>query len=371
MPRHTITVAIMNIRLPFTALTFAALALVGSTACQACGSGAKGNVGTPVADGSGNTSPGSSLRLPLVLVSEVPLPGGSTRFDYQDLDPGPGHLVVTHMNDGSVLIADLKDGSVLKELKGIPTARGVVAADDVGIIFVTSSPNQLVLIDNKTLAEIKRVTTGAGPDGVAWDSAHKMVGVSDQQDGALSILPDSGSGVRKQVKLGTETGNVVYDAARGWFWISVVTRSPPDKLVAVDPTTAKITTTIDLPGCDGAHGLRLHPDGQSAFIACEGNDMLARADLGGAHAITTAKTGSGPDVLAIDPGLGWLYVAAESGDLTVFDIQKPGVVLLAHDHPGDHAHSVAVDPATHRVFFPLMSGPKGTPVLRIMRPAGM
>lgn len=344
-----------------------ALAALGAVACQARGSGA---AAPPDAAAAAAAAPSStaSATLPLVRVSEVPLPGGSTRFDYQDLDPGRGHLVLTHMNDGSVLVADLKDGSVLKELKGIPVARGVVAADDVGILFVTSSPDRLVLIDSTSLAEIKRVTTGRGPDGVAWDKTHKMVGVSDQQDGALSIIPDAGSGARTQVKLGTETGNVVYDAARGWFWITVVGPSTPDRLVAVDPTTAKVTSTVPLPGCDGAHGLRIHPDGQSALIACEGNDTLARVDLGGAHAVSTAKTGSGPDVLAIDPGLGWLYVAAESGDLTVFDLQKAGLVLIGHDHPGEHTHTVAVDPATHRVFFPVMVGPKGTPVLRIMQP---
>ena len=98
--------------------------------------------------------------------------------------------------------------------------------------------------------------------------------------------------------------------------------------------------------------------------------MLARVELSEGHAITVQKTGSGPDVLSIDPGLGWLYVAAESGDLTVFDLTKPGLGVIGHDRPGDNAHSVAVDPATHHVFFPLMAGPKGTPVLRIMRPGG-
>jgi DNA-binding beta-propeller fold protein YncE len=351
-----------------TAASLAAAMLAGVIACE---SSARTVVAPPDAAATPGIPSGTAqAHLPLVLVSEVPLPGGSTRFDYQDLDPGSGHLVVTHMNDGSVLVTDLKDGAVLKELKGIPVARGVVAAGDVGIVFVTSSPDQLVLIDDKSLAEIKRVKTGRGPDGVAWDATHKMVGVSDQQDGALSIIGDSGSGARKQVKLGTETGNVVYDAARGWFWITVVGSSPPNQLVGVDATTTKVAATIPLPGCDGAHGLRIHPDGQSAFIACEGNEVLARVDLGGAHAVSTAKTGSGPDVLAVDPGLGWLYVAAESGDVTVFDLRQPGVVLIGHDYPGDHAHSVAVDPVTHRVFFPLVAGPKGTPVLRIMRPSG-
>jgi DNA-binding beta-propeller fold protein YncE len=301
--------------------------------------------------------------LPLTMVADVPLPGGATRFDYQDIDPAQGQLVIAHMNDNSVVIVDLANGSLRKQLTGIPTPRGVAVADDVGLIFVTSTPGHLVLIDNQSLTEVTRVVTGTGPDGDAWDPDDKIVGVSDQGDGALSLIAGSGKGARTQVPLGTETGNVVYDAPRKRFWITVVAASPPDQLVAVDPVAAQVLGRIPLPGCEGAHGLRLHPDGQSAFIACENNHQLARVALDGSNAIALGPTGSGPDVLSIDPGLGWLYVAAESGDLTVFDIQKPGVALVGHDHPGANSHSVAADPVTHRVFFPLTAGP----VLRIMR----
>jgi DNA-binding beta-propeller fold protein YncE len=311
----------------------------------------------------------AGAHLPLAPVADVPLPGGATRFDYEDVDLSLGHLVLAHMNDASVLFVNVADGSVLAEVKNIPTARGVVVAADVGLVFVTSSPNEVVILDGKAMKETKRVTTGNGPDGIAWDPAHKTVGVSDQRDGALSLLANSGSGSRTQVPLGTETGNVIYDPARGWFWITVVRTSPPDQLVAVDPVTSKVATSIPLPGCTGAHGLRLHPDGRSALVACEDNDALARVDLDGAHAISLGATGHAPDVLAIDPGLGWLYVAAESGDVTVFDLGRAGVALLGHEHPGSHAHSVAVDPATHRVFFPLMTGVNGRPTLRIMRPS--
>lgn len=323
-----------------------------------------------LAAGCGNYVGSTPTGTLLTLVSDVPLPGGATRFDYQEIDSARGLLVATHMNDNAVLLLDLQDGAVKKQLTGIPTPRGVAVADDVGIIFVTSTPGRVVLIDNQTLAEITRVTTGTGPDGVAWDPADKIVGVSDQGDGALSLIADSGRGSRTQVPLGVEAGNVVYDMARGHFWITVVSANPPDQLVEVDPKAATVTTMIPLPGCVGAHGLRLHPDGQSAFIACEQNNVLARVDLEGAHAVTTAACGIGPDVLAIDPGLGWLYVAAESGDLGVFDMMQPGVTLIGHDQPGTNAHTVAIDPTTHRAFFPLPAGSSGTPILRIMRPAG-
>jgi len=304
----------------------------------------------------------------LALDRDVPLPGGATRFDYQEIDSAGGQLVVAHMDDNSVLVLALSDGSVKKLLPNIPTPRGVAVGD--GKIFVTSSPSQLVIIDASTLAEITRVTTGSSPDGDAFDPDDKIVGVSDQGDGAISLIAGSGMGTRTQVPLGVETGNVIYDASRKQFWITAVQSNPPDQLVEVDPRAATVTARIPLPGCGGAHGLRLHPDGQSAFIACEGNDKLARVDLGGTHAISIADSGAGPDVLSIDAGKGWLYLAAESGDVTIWDITHPGVALVGHDQPGANAHTVAADPATHRVFFPLPQGTGSTPVLRIMHPGG-
>jgi DNA-binding beta-propeller fold protein YncE len=310
-------------------------------------------------------------RLPLVRVTDIDLPGAPTRFDYQDIDTVRGRLVVAHMNDGAVLFVNLHDGSVLTRLTGIPMARGVAVAEDVARVFITSSPHQLVIVDAESLEELRRVETGAGPDGVAWDPSDKVVGVSDQRDGALSLINDSGDGLRTSIPLGDETGNVAFDGSRGWFWITVVTNGLPDQLVGIDPKTKAIKLKLPIPGCSGAHGLRLHPDGESGFIACEANNLLARVALrGGDHAVSTAATGSGPDVLAIDAGIGWLYVAAESGELTIFDTQQPGVVKVGHDHLSKNAHSVAVDRATHRVFFPIMAGPKGTPILRIMKPQG-
>src|SRR3569623_1093572 len=208
----------------------------------------------------------------LALVADVPLPGGATRFDYQEIDRGKGQLVVAHMNDAAVLILALATGAVRKQLPHIPTPRGA---------------------------------TGAGPDGDAWDPDDRSVGVSEQGDGALSLIADAGMGARTQVKLGVETGNVQYAATRMQFWITVVQASPPAQLVEVDPKTAAVTTTLPIPGCSGAHGLRLHPDGQSAFIACESNSQLARVDLSGATAPALAPTGADPDVLSIDPDRGW------------------------------------------------------------------
>jgi YVTN family beta-propeller protein len=311
---------------------------------------------------------GRSERFPLMVVGDAPLPGAANRFDYQEVDSSAQLLIVAHMNDDSVVVLRLADARVVKLLAHIPTPRGIALSNEAGRLFVTSSPAQLVIIDKQTLTELSRVTTGKGPDGVAYDPKDRIVGVSDQADGAISLIGDAGSGTRRQVPLGSETGNVVFDAARGSFWVTVVTTHAPDRLVEVAPVAGALSRQVALPGCSGAHGLRLHPNGQSAFVACEDNSVVLRVQLDGTPGVARAAVGLGPDVMSIDPGLGWLYVAAESGELSLFDIGQPGLRAIHREYVGAHAHSVAVDAATHRVFFPLEAGADGKPILRIMRP---
>ena len=82
-----------------------------------------------------------------------------------------------------------------------------------------------------------------------------------------------------------------------------------------------------------------------------------------------ADVGDGPDVLAFDPGLRRLYVSAESGDVAVFQEQGRTLRKLGQAHLAAAAHTVAVDPKTHLVYFPLQSGSNGKPQLLIVKPA--
>jgi DNA-binding beta-propeller fold protein YncE len=122
-------------------------------------------------------------------------------------------------------------------------------------------------------------------------------------------------------------------------------------------------------GCDGAHGLLVDAGRRLAFVACERNSRLVVVDLARRRILESHRVGDLPDVLAFDPGLRRLYVASESGVVAVFGVQRRGLRKLAQGFLADRAHSVAVDPATHLVYFPL-EDVAGQPVLRVMRPAG-
>jgi len=120
-------------------------------------------------------------------------------------------------------------------------------------------------------------------------------------------------------------------------------------------------------GCESNHGLYIDGADRMAFVACEGNAKLLVVDLDSGQTTARIDVGDGPDVLAYDTGLHRLYVASESGVVSVLDVQGKALRALAQSHLADGAHTVAVDQATHRVYFPL-ENVNGKPVLRVMEP---
>jgi DNA-binding beta-propeller fold protein YncE len=140
-------------------------------------------------------------------------------------------------------------------------------------------------------------------------------------------------------------------------------------LVAIDPATMKIVGRYPLPGIENPHGIALDVKNRLAFVAGEENHSLAVFDLKTMKLLSVHRVGDDPDVLTFDSGLECLYVSAESGTVSVYREKERSLVLLGQFNMR-HAHTVAVDPKSHLVYFPL-ENIGGHPLLRIMRPADL
>jgi DNA-binding beta-propeller fold protein YncE len=119
-----------------------------------------------------------------------------------------------------------------------------------------------------------------------------------------------------------------------------------------------------LPGVSSPHGVSIDAAHGLGFVAGQGNQKLALVDLKTMKVLTTQPVGRAPDVLAFDADLGRLYVSSESGQVSVFQLSGKELILQG-ELLIPHAHTVAVDPKTHLVYFPL-ENIDGHPLLRIM-----
>lgn len=306
-------------------------------------------------------------------VTDLPLPGASARFDYEALDPASGRLYINKMGANQVLVYDVRARHLLAALPGFPSATGITLAAQRGLAFV-STPGGIFdslrghdglrvlrLSDLKTIASLR---TGEFPDGSAWVAPLGRLFVSNERGGVETIIGGDPLRVLKTLPLGGEAGNSAYVPSDHRVLVNVQSRR---ELVAIDPQALVIIRRITLPAtCVHNHGLLVDDSAHLVFVACDGNARLLTLSLPGLEPVQIDSVGEDPDVLALDPERQILYVASESGVVSVFAVVTGKLKRLWSGLVGPDAHSVAVDPVSGLTYFPL-ADVDGHPLLRVMR----
>jgi DNA-binding beta-propeller fold protein YncE len=302
-----------------------------------------------------------SGELPLRQVSETALTGGPVRFDYAALDVGRGRLFIAHMGASQLIDVDVHSHGVVRTLPDLSDVHGVIVVPDKHRVYATATgSNQLVAIDEESGAVVFRAATDTYPDGLAYDPIRRTVWTTNESAGTESVIDADTGAVRATVPLGGEVGNVVYDPPTDRMVVAVQGRND---LAVIDPVSFTVTERIPTPGCDHPHGQALDITDQMMFVGCEANATMVTIDLANQAMIDHHEVGETPDVLAYDPGAGRVYVAAESGWVSIFDHDKGRLTARGSAHLADGAHSLAVDPTTHHSYIPITKGRNGSPVL--------
>ncbi len=319
-------------------------------------------------------------------VGDFPLGRAANRMDYQSLDPAAHRLYIAGMGAGKLLTFDVEHNNLVASLKGFPKVTGVLAVPDLhkvyasvpgaglipslsvalGMVGLSSGRGAVAIVDTRTLREIARVPGGVFPDGIAYDPKDRRIFVSDELGSAVLVIDADSNRLMARIAPGGEVGNVRYDPITARIYAPIQSRNA---LAVIDPVNLHLVARHPLPGGEHPHGLAIAPDQTIGYVACDGNDRLLTVDLATGKVLDNQPVAHDPDVLAIDPKARRLYVASESGRLSTFDIAAASRPRsLGEVFVGSDAHSVAVDPATHRLYFPL-ADVKGRSVLRVLVPA--
>jgi DNA-binding beta-propeller fold protein YncE len=293
------------------------------------------------------------------------MPGPAARFDYQCLDAEGGRLYISHMNADQLVVFDITTRQVVANLDGFKRVHGVIVVPEINRVYASiTGEHAMAVVDSKSLQTIAKPGPINYPDGLAYAPKVKRVFVSDERGDTDAVVDATNNTLVKSIPLGGGAGNTVYDAVSEKILVAV---HGVNELDTIDPASATIVGKLSLPGIKNPHGIALDTASHVAFVAGEENHSLALVDLNSMKVLSTYQVGEDPDVLAYDPGLNRLYVSAESGTVTIFQYGDRKLSIIGSMYM-PHAHTVAVDPRTHLVYFPL-ENVDGHPLLRIMRPA--
>lgn len=267
------------------------------------------------------------------------------------------------------MVFDLDSQQVIQEVSRLPSIHGVVAAPDQHLVLTTATAaKSLAIIDDQTLQVKSRVSAGEYPNGLAYDPGSGKAFISNNTGLGIAVVDVKTGHALPGIDIGGGAGNTQYDAQSGHV-LAAVHGSPV--LADIDPVKSVVAGRIALHQVGTCHGLLVVSTLRLAFAACRGaSPLLVVVDLRDRRQTMTLPLPPGIDVLAFDPGLQRLYAASETGTVAVFGVTADrSATELGRGFLAPSAHSVAVDPATHRVYFPLESV-RGHPVLRVMEPRG-
>jgi DNA-binding beta-propeller fold protein YncE len=213
------------------------------------------------------------------------------------------------------------------------------------------------------MSVIKRLPTAEKPNGSVYAAPFRKVYVSDTDGLALAIVDVDKDVIIKTLHFNSETGMPQYDSVARKVYVNL---RRINEIAEIDPSNDTVAARYPVAGCEHNHGMAVDSEHHRAFLLCGGNRTFTVFALDTHKAIAHFPLPTGADVVKFDPGTGRIYAACSSGFISVFQERDRDHFEKLEDFPVQKlVHSLAVDPATHRVYAPEQEE-DGVPVARMV-----
>ena len=275
-----------------------------------------------------------------------------TVLDYLTLNGND--LFVTNVSTGTVykipLHADgLPAAGDVSMFQLEPAAHGVVVDPVSGMAYVTrSEANTVDIFDPSAMSLVTRIPVADDPDGIFYIAATRLIYAASGDAGTATLIDPTTRKVSATISLGGKPEFGVFDNRTNLFYQNLEDTS---SVAAVDLSKRVVTMRWPLQDCVHPTGMAIDVQSRQLFIGCSGNSRLAVFDLEQHRVVTSVPVGGGPDSVAYDAGLHRIYVTGRAGDLCVVDRDSKGALAILDKIPLHYgAHTLAVDPVSHRLY---------------------
>ncbi|NOZ26701.1 MAG: beta-propeller fold lactonase family protein [Chloroflexi bacterium] len=230
-----------------------------------------------------DTTTGEILaRVPVGQGPTHPLPSPDGRWVY-----------ATNTDEGSVSVVDTASWQVVATIPGLSEPHdGELTPDGRWLYLATSGDSTMTVVDTETRQVVKTFAVGRKPRGVAIGGANGEIAyVTNKGDGTLSVID----------------------------------------------IPAETQTTI--PVGQGAHAVRISPDGRIAYVALSKENAVAIVDLEAGEVIGRTPVGQKPEQIDLSRDGRWL-LASNNGDATVSIIDTENGEVVHTVRVGEGAYGV-------------------------------
>jgi len=281
----------------------------------------------------------------------LPRPGPLTVLDYLTLDDQT--LFITCESSGALFkiafdSSDLR-ASTVSEMPGAGAAHGVALVPELNVAFITrSEANTVDVFDPKSLQQLASIPVADDADAILYIPSAKLVYIAHGDANMATLIDPEKRATVGNIQLPGKPEFPAIDSGSGLLFQNL---KDTNEVAAIDVGQRSVIGQWPLAPCEGPSGMAIDSEQRRLFAVCSGNAKLVVFDLERHRVITTLGVGGGPDSVAFDRGIHRIYTAGRAGEMTVIQQDDPDnyrILDQIHTHYG--AHTLTVDPVSHRIF---------------------
>ena len=298
------------------------------------------------------------------VVGRYPI-GGVGGFDYIAIDSAARRLYVSHATQVEVLDAD--SGKLIGTIADTPGVHGAAIASAFKHGFTSNGrENKVSMFDPTTLALIKKIDVGKGPDGIYFDPKTKRVFTNNHGSHDITAI-DAASGDVVGTVPAKGDGEQAIIGKDGLIYVN---SEDTAEVVVFDPKSLEVKQRFPIGVAKTPTGLAYDAKTNRLFIGCRSEPKMVVMDAATGKVINSYPIAVGVDYAGFDPDARLIFFSCGAGTLSVYHEKSADVYEDAGavtTQPS--AKTMAFDPKTNKIFLPAAEFTETPPVQPGGRPA--
>jgi YVTN family beta-propeller protein len=281
------------------------------------------------------------------IVASIPL-GSPERWDFVTYDPASKRAYVAHGE--RVTVVDTTAKSVVGIISPLPGgSHGIAIAPENGIGFTDDGKGGTVAVfDPSSLKITSTLPAAPDADGIVRDPVSGHLFVINGDSGSITVIDPKTPKVVATITAGAGLEIGAPDG-KGHFYVD---GEENNEILTINTKTNAIEAHWPMPACKTPHGLAMDTATRRLFATC-GNQTMVIVDADTGKTVATLPIGAFNDGVVFDPARKVALASNGDGTLTVVkeeDADKFVVQDTVKTAPS--ARTIAIDPASGRIFLP-------------------
>jgi DNA-binding beta-propeller fold protein YncE len=280
-------------------------------------------------------------------IGALDIPG---RPGFATLAFAKGLLVIAHSGAGSVEIFDPVKRRLVAEITGIVSARGVVADDANGKVFIADAgSNSIDVVSTSNWQVQDRIQLTLTPENLLLIPGTTNLVATNPYARSLTLISTQISREMQTVDVAGRPALMQFDPVRNAVLVTLEDQNAVVSYAASLERDARPLNTIRLNASEPT-GIVLNPTSRTLYVAVRFAVLALDADSGAE--LSRVPVAGGTDRLWLNAPDNMLYAASSDGTVTSLKINGRQVAYDSEIKTAVKGHSLAYDSTRKVIYFP-------------------